>query len=188
MINVNYLGKRDYSFEYKRDRAGRFAARQYKVRKPRKVVHSNLWNYLDFPIRLIFFGFLLLFTIKVLQTAPSGIPKVHADTASPTPVVSEIPKNDPESIIQSVFGKDAPIMLKIARCESGIRKDATNKNKNGTQDRGVFQINSNTWPGYTDIDYNWAYDAKANILVAKKIFDARGTQPWYSSEKCWGKN
>jgi hypothetical protein len=72
-------------------------------------------------------------------------------------------------------------MIKIAKCESGYREDAINKNTNGTIDRGIFQLNSI----HKNISNADAFTFESNIKYAWNMFKAQGTNPWNSSIKCW---
>ena len=79
-----------------------------------------------------------------------------------------------------VFGKDAPLMTKIAFCESGLNPKARNKESTAT---GVFQVMASVH----GISRNRLENPMVNILVAKELFDASGTNPWNASKHCWSK-
>lgn len=87
--------------------------------------------------------------------------------------------------IVRVFGESAENALCIAKNESGFRPDAQNSWGNtpaGSVDRGVFQLNSH-WQ--SQIPDSEAYDARANIAHAKRIFDAwGGWEAWSAQHKC----
>lgn len=68
----------------------------------------------------------------------------------------------------------ARVMYAIARAESGLRPEATNVNKNGSIDRGVFQINS-IHKSLSNAD---AYDWKKNTDFALKLMKKQGFKPW----------
>lgn len=72
--------------------------------------------------------------------------------------------------------KDIPIMVAIAGAESGFRTDATNHNKNGSTDYGLWQIN-----GTANKDVfgrgDWR-DPVVNARMAKIIFDRQGLKAW----------
>lgn len=80
--------------------------------------------------------------------------------------------------IVEVFGEDSAEAITIIRkCEnSKFDPKATNWNKNGTWDTGIFQINQ--VHGYSLEDMQ---NYKKNIDVAKKIFDKRGWTAWSCS-------
>ena len=91
-------------------------------------------------------------------------------------IVEEV--ETPETYIKKVFGNEqgerAIKMLK--ECENkSLRIDATNWNKNGTWDKGLFQINQ--IHGYTE---EQLFDYKFNIEVAYKIYKNAGYSfsPW----------
>lgn len=77
-------------------------------------------------------------------------------------------EDDIQGYIEHVFGDEAEHAKKIAKCESGFSPTATNVNVDGTEDRGVFQIN-NKYHGSCS-----THNAKANIDCAKKIKDSWG--------------
>ena len=85
-----------------------------------------------------------------------------------------------EKIIQYVFPENQELMTKIAKCESGLSEKA--KNKKSTA-RGLFQVMASVH----DVQEKWLYDPFINTLIARKLYDASGTQPWISSISCWGK-
>lgn len=77
--------------------------------------------------------------------------------------------------------------LRVAKGESGLRPDATNKNKDRSIDYGLFQINSihakNIMQefGYTMEDLR--NDVEKNIQVAKWIYDRnKGWRPWVAAQ------
>lgn len=77
-------------------------------------------------------------------------------------------------------GVSVSTVLSIADCESRFQPFATNKNKNGTKDLGIFQIN--TIHGLSEQD---SFDYKKNIAWAINEIKENGTGAWYSSEHCW---
>jgi len=70
--------------------------------------------------------------------------------------------------------------LRIAKAESNFRADAINHNKNGSNDVGVFQINS-----IHKVPDICRLDAECNIRWAMETMQKVGTQPWYSSAHKW---
>lgn len=80
--------------------------------------------------------------------------------------------------IEEAFGDQADTAKQIAFCESGIRAEATNKNKNGTTDTGIFQINS-----IHQIPEKYLKDPLINIRVAKVLYDRQGWNPWVCARK-----
>ena len=93
-----------------------------------------------------------------------------------TPSASLSDKEEVMDYILEVFGKDADRAIWMAKCESGLRKNAYNgSNSNGTADYGVFQINSVHQKRFGQ---GYMVDWKENVRVAKKIFDEQGFYPW----------
>lgn len=100
----------------------------------------------------------------------------------------EIPENIKiVRTIEKVFGKDAPVMLKIAECESGLRHTKSGEViKSKTGDGGVFQINQVHLKELKELNLD-RDKLEDNILYAKYLFDQRGTADWYMSKDCWNK-
>jgi len=104
-------------------------------------------------------------------------------TISPTPVKRPI-----EQEIERVFGQYAPRAIKIltqgvkgTMCPSGENNSLNSKaryvNKDGSVDRGLFQISSKYHPGVSDA---CAYDYKCNINYAHRMFlrDNKSFKRW----------
>lgn len=80
-----------------------------------------------------------------------------------------------------------PIMLEVARCESGVKQH----DKNGkvimntkTNDKGIFQINEIHWPKAKQLGYDLD-TFEGNIKMAQYILKTQGLNAWYSSVHCW---
>lgn len=73
-------------------------------------------------------------------------------------------------------------MIRIARAESTLRADAINKNRNGTYDMGVFQINDVHGKRISRAD---RMDFEKNIRFAYKLQGEQGFNPWNSSRAKW---
>ena len=135
-----------------------------------------------------------------VKTWPQETEVKAAEVLSPTPVATTAPQvatvtpspiPTPEALAPSIkdlvefhfkeFGdgvvKEA---LLVAKCESGLRAGAENlSNRNGSNDQGVFQINS-----VHQVAPRFLKDPYVNIAIAKKLYIEQGWQPWYSSNKC----
>lgn len=80
-----------------------------------------------------------------------------------------------------VVGKRAKInpmlLISIAKVESGLRKNAINKNLNGTYDIGIMQVNT-FWSKRYNIPTNYLYYNCTNIylgtFILKQCFDRFG--------------
>lgn len=86
----------------------------------------------------------------------------------------------------------APVMERIARCESGNMhfkngQVIINVNTNGTYDMGVYQINSIWNKKAGEMGYNLSIE-KDNREFANYLYKNFGTAPWDASRKnCWNK-
>lgn len=78
------------------------------------------------------------------------------------------------------YGIETDIALRVAEAESNFKADAVNYNTNGSDDMGVYQINS--VHGLSD---ECRLDARCNIEWAMQIMQKVGTKPWYSSKHKW---
>jgi hypothetical protein len=95
--------------------------------------------------------------------------------------------------IASAFGQDAADALRVIQGEN-VTQDprARNKNSDGSEDRGLFQINSNTfndfWNRKQDVlraaginNYNDMWDPVKNAKMARIIKDEQGWKAWYGA-------
>lgn len=81
--------------------------------------------------------------------------------------------NSIEQEIAEVFGTESRIALAVARAESGLNPRAINRNKDGSRDVGIFQINDRH--GWDD---EGLLDWRENIRIAKELRDRRGWGEW----------
>lgn len=82
--------------------------------------------------------------------------------------------------IGEIFGPQLfPHAVKVAWCESRLNPSAVNgSNKNGTVDRGLFQLNDGGTMQRLGINSREAFDAATAASAAKVLFEDRGWQPW----------
>jgi hypothetical protein len=126
---------------------------------------------------------------------PVGVGEKHittyleAEYVPSTPVEVVIsPQNDPRSVINEVFGKDADDAWNVALCESkGLHTnpDGTLVMGKITPDYGLMQINEVHLEAAKNKGYD-IRDLQDNVRYAKLLFDSYGWQPWYSSKSCHG--
>lgn len=82
-------------------------------------------------------------------------------------------------LINKYFPAEAEAATAIAKCESGLRSNALGTNTNGTQDHGVFQINSVHFGKIkADNKKEWLMNPENNIKLARQIYDRQGWSPW----------
>lgn len=113
---------------------------------------------------------------------------------------SDVAYAAPETIIKTVEA-DAPILERIADCESGINGKpgtgrqflpsgsiVTNSNTNGTTDVGKYQINMSKEHiiEMAKLGFN-PFSLEGNTAYAKFLYANRGTGDWSSSAACWRK-
>ena len=92
--------------------------------------------------------------------------------------------------------KDAPVLNRIADCESGNGTKGsathmkngqvvTNGNKNGSVDIGKYQINLRVWGGKaSELGFDLSTE-QGNSAMAEWIYLNKGTGDWYASQHCW---
>ena len=127
----------------------------------------------------------------------SGSPAVHIAkspimkidgliTSSSTQIISS---KQVEQYVKEQF-RDEPILIDIARCESTYRQFDVNgdiiRGKVNAKDVGVMQINERYHAeDSVKLGFN-IYTTEGNVAFAKNLYKKYGSQPWSSSEKCWG--
>lgn len=107
---------------------------------------------------------------------------------------TEKPKASPgvskfKDYLSQFFPGQEHVAAAIMKAESSGNPNAVNRNRNGTADRGLFQINDVNIPalkkagiitGPEDL-----FDPAKNFQAAKFLYDRKGWQPWDSSKKNW---
>jgi len=92
-----------------------------------------------------------------------------------------------EQQVESYFA-DIPVMVSIARCESGFRQFAPDGSVlyGGTGDAmvGIFQIASGHSAEASALGFDIGTVA-GNLSYARFLFGEQGTEPWISSFSCW---
>lgn len=78
-----------------------------------------------------------------------------------------------------------PKMVCVAKYESSFYEQATNKNRNGTIDRGLFQINSIHVGRTAGCPSSSAalFTAATNARCAHAIYQSEGANAWYGYQK-----
>lgn len=107
--------------------------------------------------------------------------------ATSTPIIIEVSysKERVQELIKEAF-PDAPIMLKVAACESGFLQHAYNPT-NDSHDGGVFQISQKYHGQQMEKLGLDPYDVKDNIAYARILYDRNGLRDWSASKHCWSK-
>lgn len=83
--------------------------------------------------------------------------------------------------IRRVWGAAAPFGLRVAARESRYRTGAINHNCDGTNDYGIFQINSGATLASLGLSRASALNYRTNIAAAHLLYMRRGPGPWRSS-------
>ena len=121
----------------------------------------------------VFIGSLLAVTLFKIYVPLESLKVV---TKVETVYTGYQPKNEIEELIcQEKYKWDCHIMSAIAMAESGQNclADNTGTNRNGTVDRGIFQINS-----IHKFDTSMLFDCEYNIEAGYKIWLSQGYKAW----------
>lgn len=134
----------------------------------------------------IFSGFfvLLLIFICFRDNAPQAKALTYSELISGSTINTN---TGLESLVRQSFA-DIPVMIEIARCESGFRQYDSKGNPlyggNG-QVMGLYQINEQV---HTATALGLGYDIKTpdgNIAYARHLYNRQGTDPWMAAFSCW---
>jgi hypothetical protein len=98
---------------------------------------------------------------------------------------------DVEAIVRATFA-DAPVMVRVAQCESGFRQfDSSGAVLHGgtnNQMIGVFQLYDSVHrQAAAALGFN-IDTILGNVSYARYLYDQEGTDPWMSSFPCWNDN
>lgn len=100
---------------------------------------------------------------------------------------NEITKKITQEIIRKIAiqeGVDPDLAVRVAKCESNLDHKAVNINKDGSRDRGLFQINDKYHPEVSD-------EAAFNPITATQFFcksvKAGHLDWWNATKTCWEK-
>lgn len=78
--------------------------------------------------------------------------------------------------------KDIPKLVCTALYESAFDPRATNRNRNGSQDTGLFQIND-LWLKECKLSRADLFDPVKNVSCALRVYTQQGLAAWYAYEK-----
>lgn len=159
-----------------------------RVAKPKKVVVRKVKRFVIDPIekwvgRICYAMLALMFAwvgvvviAKLLEKESEVIYEARADEV----VVTEI------KTVERFLNEVPPIMVKIAKCESGgLHKKNGKVVLSRTHDVGKYQINEAVWGKKAkELGYD-IYTAEGNEKMAMYIFERKGSAPWIASSKCW---
>ena len=124
-----------------------------------------------------------------MQTVfPTGIAYGQIEETPTEEVTKKSPLLDTELIVRSYF-KDIPVMIQIARCESGFRHTLEDGSvltgKVDPADTGVMQINKRFHEAKAATMHLNLNDLYNNMAYARHLYETQGTRPWNASASCW---
>lgn len=114
------------------------------------------------------------------EEAPEEVPAPTIEEREPLPIIY----NDEDYVVQRILETfpEAPIMVVVARCESGL--DPTADRESRGVDVGLFQINQVHLPTLNRMGLD-RWDLEDNLTYARMLYDNAGLRDWYMSEHCW---
>jgi len=121
-------------------------------------------------------------------TTTASVKLASAAPVTSSVAVATVPRSEIEALVREYFS-DAPVMVQIARCESGFRQFNGNgvvlKNPTSSA-KGIFQIMESL---HTRTAANLGHDIltiEGNLGYARHLYEKEGTRPWNASKHCWG--
>lgn len=86
-----------------------------------------------------------------------------------------------EQLVDATFGPAAAHARRIVACESSWNPGAKHRNRNGTTDYGLFQLNDGGTLQSLGLTRAEALDPVANVRAAHRLYLRRGWEPWACS-------
>lgn len=124
---------------------------------------------------------LAVFCASVPVQATAARVEAHSTDAPQRPI-GPLTSGQIVAMIHAQWGPEhGPRAVRIAQCESDLRPHVTHRNRNGTIDYGLFQINSGGTLQSLGITAVQALDPATNIRAAHLLWRRRGWQPWVCS-------
>ena len=117
-----------------------------------------------------------------------------SSSSAPAPVAEVIsapvlPNSAEVKAAVEAYFADIPVMINIAKCESNFTQYVDGHTLNGGSGgmMGVFQINRAVHLAYSIKIGHDINTLAGNMEYARHLYNTQGgTDPWYSSEGCWG--
>jgi len=133
-------------------------------------------------MKKILYGVIILLLIALLVFAY----KIQIALATSEPEIPQLIIDHPDTCREAagVIFKDAPVMLKVMKAESGGNHLAKNANSTAS---GCMQILSSTWNSPEVRCKGDVLHPIFNVRCAKKLYDLYGTQPWLESKPSWSR-
>lgn len=109
----------------------------------------------------------------------------YAQEEEPKVILIEVIQKEKtiEEKIRDTFPEDPETALAIAHCESALNPSAiNNRNKNGSVDKGLYQINSVHDKRVRELELD-LFDTDDNLKIARLLYEEHGWKPWVCSKK-----
>lgn len=104
-----------------------------------------------------------------------------ATTIAPAAGAHHIGRAELERMVDDTFGPAAPHARRIVACESTWNPHARHRNRNGTVDYGLWQLNDGGTLQSLGLTRAMALDPVASTKAAYRLYKRRGWQPWTCS-------
>ena len=160
---------------------------QYKKQYRLYGLKSKTWKSIIYILILLFIAMYLGFygklsePIHIISPIPVNAYSMDVPTRHVVTLADAKTQEVSIAIIKKIWRKNWVVGVAIAKCESGLRQDAVNHNTDGTYDVGIFQINQVHAISQKNLENPYA-----NAGYAYSLYIEQGTNPWYSSKRCWG--
>lgn len=123
------------------------------------------------------------------QAEVTPLPTTQETIATTTPMnmagtTAVYPHYGKEEIVAKILKVLPPIMVYVAKCESGLDPLADRQKLN--VDVGLFQINQVHKARLAELGFD-RRDIDDNIAYTVMLYNESGLGPWYMSKHCWEK-
>lgn len=143
---------------------------QYKKRVTFPLWKVSLFWMLILLVVIVVLGYLRAHPDKIISPIPD--PSIELDVV----YASDYAPDDPRREIVRVFGVHSDKAFRLLECENKpLNPRAKNKNRDGSVDLGIFQINS-YWHGFNKGVNNerYLFDPAINTAIAWRIYEGSG--------------
>ena len=118
-----------------------------------------------------------LFAEKAVKAIGLTSPQYHPDL--PYSGLSRTQANSVLAIAERFGSQDFTRAVRVAWCESRLNPNSVSpKNRNGSRDHGLFQLNDDGTMQRLGVTHSTALDISANVNAAWVLLQDRGWKPW----------
>lgn len=132
-------------------------------------------------------AFVVIASVSAVGCAAEPVEEGTEESADRLLAGRKVPTSEVATLLRQAGFPESSIgkMVCTAKYESSFFERASNKNKNGSTDYGLFQINSIHLGGTAGCPNNASalYDAATNTRCALAIYKSQGINAWYGYKK-----